>query len=625
VNKIRSRKYSSNFKHGIPTRIHGLVLVFVLGLWRCAHATPIHFSTDGAGYVSLNLYRADGMLVRQVLAGKHLAAGEHEANLGPLANVEALPPGEYTWRAVIHDGLALRLRGWVGDWGGDTGIPCATAADDTQIYLGWSLASATADTVVACDPAGRVRWTHHRGTLSGCRALGVDAGAVFVLGGENGDAEGGALYRLNPKDGSTIPWPDGRIDLKITSLWPAGHENDPSKADYFAVRNGRIYLSFTAGNFISVLDAKTGAYLQTIVGDPSGPIDSTGTKCDTPEKPGLLVDADFLVVALDSGSLGKLLLVHDPLWVVASDITPLNKNERITALDMIGDGAKHHKDDIFAALGPPFQQVQARPALDSGFFSYLAGEAGGRAPRGVWNPNRMSNVRSLALDATGRLWVAEGDPIPKRISVWTTDTAQGRMVREFFAPPGGGFPATVNPIDPGLMIAGGCEWRIDPRTGRAACLGIVTSDAVLAARFAIKNGHVLLVLTRPDGSEVVLKRAGDGDYRPFRGTTPSPFPSKFRMLPSPDGTWQLTTTDGFALGSFFGRTGGKPRSTIPPPPGDDWPHLPEAPGTPTITQALDGRVFLTAGRSRVWNLELTGVDTLRPLASGKITIEPDAH
>ncbi len=621
MDPARLKRFHFNFLHGNPQRIHACVPFLLLALALHAHAVPpICFHTDHPGYVSLNLYRADGALVRQLLSGKRFAAGNHKTAWDGLDNGAPLPSGDYTWRAVIHDGLALRLRGWVGDWGGDRGVPSAAAADDAKIYLGWSLASANSDAVVACDPAGVIRWTHRRGALSGCRALAVDAGTVFVLGGEAADAEGGALYKLRAKDGAPIPWPNGRADLAITSLWPADHKDSPARADYLAVKNGRIYLSFTAGNFISVLDAKTGAYLQTIVGSPPGAIDSVGTKTDTPEKPNVLVDADFVVTALKGGTIGKLLLVHDPIWLVASDLTPTDGDQSITALSMIGDGAKHHMHDIFVALGSPSDQVQARSALDSDVITYVAGKVGGRAPHGAWQPDRMSDIRALALDATGQLWVAEGAAVPKRISVWTTAAAEGRLVHEFFAPPDSGSPAAIHPSDPRLMYAGGCEWRINSGTGRAACLGIVTGDPVRAARFVIENDRVLLVLTPRAGAEIVLERVGDGDYRPHIGPVPEATPSKIRLLPTPGGSWQLTTVDGYALGAVFGSAGEKPRASIAPPPGEDWRHLSKAPGMPTLTEMPDGKVFLTAGQSRVWNLELTGLETLRPLASGKITI-----
>ena len=571
-------------------------LAALLALALGAHAAvPVRFHLERAGFVSLNVSRPDGTLAQQLLTGASFAAGEHEAAW----DAATFPPGEYSWRAVIHDGLALKLRGTVGDFGGDRGIPSAAAADDAQVYLGWSLTTAAGDAVVACDTLGGVRWTHRRGALSGCRALAADGGIVFVLGGAGPDAEGGVLYQLSAKDGAAIPWPDGRTDLRITSLWPAGSTGKPELADYLAVKNGRIYLSFTAGEFVSVLDAKTGAYLQTIVGAPPGAVDSVATKSDTPEKPGTLVDADFVVTALKGGVIGKLLLIHDPIWVVASDLTPLDRDERITALTMIGDGAKHHMHDIFTGLGHPLHQVQARSAIDTEGFTYTAGKAGGRAPLGPWQPDRMKSVRALALDAAGQLWAAEGDAVPRRISVWTTDAREGRLVREFFAPPDSA--VAIHPRDPLLIYAGGCEWRIDPATQRAACLGVITRDPIRAARYAVEKDRILLVLAPlAPGPELVFERAGDGDYQPHAGPALASPSEKSSVVQNAGGVWQFITPDGFILGAAFDAA--------------------DKIAAATLSTSPDGKTSVVAIRPRVTNYELTGLETLRPLANGKVTL-----
>ena len=623
-------------------------LVFALS----ASAAPsLHLHLSRPGFVSLNIHRPDGTVARRLLTGQKLSAGDHEIPWDGLADGVPLPPGDYTWDAVIHDGLSLQLRGWLGDWGGDIGVPNAVAADDDGVYLGWSLASGNADTVVACTTDGAIRWTHHRGQLSGCRALAADAGTLFVLGGESKDAAGATLYKLNAKTGASVPWSGGRTYITITSLWPVdGKQNGkPHAADYLAVKNGRIYLSFTAGDFISILDAATGAYIQTIVGTPPAAIAAVATKCDTPDEPGKHVDADFVVSAEQGGTLGKLLLVHDPIWVVASDLVPIDPAENITALAAQGDHGKYHPQEIFIALGPPANQVQVRSALDSDKLTCVAGEGGSRPSPGPWQPGCMEFIRAIALDATGRLWAAEADPAPRRISVWTTDTPVAHLAREFFAPPGPDAAAAINPRDPTLMIANGCEWRINPETGRGTCLGIVTRDPVSSARFILEKARTLLALTLPDGIESILERIAGGDYRPYTGPAPNPPAPKFQLRASETNanantpanagtprTWQLTTATGFTLGTLFEAEGNgannnsnaiKPATQLaitPPPTAADWPPTPETTGTPTLTEAPNGKIYLTAGATRTWNLELTGLATLRSLASGKITI-PTGH
>lgn len=571
---------------------------------RPAGNSAIRFQTERPGLVSLNIHRADGTLAGPLLSAVPYPAGRHEIAWDGRLGGDAFPPGDYSWRAVWHEELNLKLRGTVGDFGGDRGVPSAVASDNTQVYLGWSLAGPGADAVVACDAAGTIRWRHRRGTLSGCRALGVDAGAVYVLGGEGPDAEGGTVYKLSARDGTPLPWPDGRTGLRITSLWSGDGKGGPQFADYMAVKNERLFLSFTASEFMAVLDGRTGAYLQTVVGAPPGAVDSTATKTDLPNKPGELVAADFVVTALKGAVLGKLLLVHDPIWVVVSDLTPLDRDERITALSMIGDGAKYHMHDIFIALGAPFHQVQARSALASDGFTYTAGKAGGRPPLGPWVPGAMQAVRGVALDATGQLWVAEGDAIPRRISVWSTDKAEGRLVREFFAPPGAESPAAaVHPLDPQILFAGGCEWRFDPATRRAACLGVITREPMSAARYAVEKERVFLVLQpAAPGPELVFERTADGDCKPHDGPAPAASSAAIKLVRNTAGAWQFVSADGFILGDAFK-------------------DLPQ-PTAATISLSANGQASVTAIRTRVESHELAGFETLRPLGSGQVTLPP---
>jgi hypothetical protein len=562
-------------------------------------AEPIRFRTEKPGFVSLNLYRGDGTLARQVLAGAAYPAGEHQVAWDGPASGAPLPPDIYSWKAVFHEGLALTLRGTVGDFGGDRGSPSAATADATNIYLGWTAAGPEGDAVVACDPTGKVLWTHRRGKLSGCQALGVDGGAVYVLGGEGEDADGGALYRLNANDGTPLPWPNGRTDLKITALWPAGSKDKPEIADYMAVKNGRVYLSFTGSEFMAVLDAKTGGYLQTVVGAPPGAVDSVGTKTESKDKPGEMEDADFVITALKGAVLGKLLMMHDPIWVVVSDMTPMERDERITALTVIGDGAKFHMHDVFTGLGQPFHQVQARSVISAEGFTYVAGKPGGRPPTGPWQPAKMKTIRALALDSTGQLWVPEGDNVPARVSVWSTDGAEGKLVREFFAPPLA--PAAVDPRDPGRMFAGGCEWQIDAKTGRGSCLGVVTREALRAARYVVEKERLLLVLTpEGEGGEMIFERAGDGDWKAVKTAGPAAPTARLTLNRKDSGTWQLVTAEGFDLGSPFPAA--------------------EQPSAASISMALDETASVAAIRGKVRNYALTGWEKARPVAEGKVVL-----
>jgi len=98
----------------------------------------------------------------------------------------------------------------------------------------------------------------------------VDDGLLYVLGGLTGvDADGGAIYRLDAKDGKPVPWPSGVLDLKIAALWPA----DSRTKTVSGRRHGRAPWTHLPqlhqfGVSFTVLDGKTGDYLQTVVGAP---------------------------------------------------------------------------------------------------------------------------------------------------------------------------------------------------------------------------------------------------------------------------------------------------------------------------------------------------------------------
>ena len=129
----------------------------------------------------------------------------------------------------------------------------------------------------------------------------------------------------------------------------------------------------------------------------------------------------------------------------------------------------------------------------------------------------MLNINGMAVDAEGQLWVAEDDGAPKRCSLW--DTKTGALKKEFFGSASyGAIGAAINPQDPYLMVGQGCEWRIDPQTGRSTCVGIITRDGMGASRFGYgPNGRLYLAITSGFLSGAtpvqIFERLGDADYK----------------------------------------------------------------------------------------------------------------
>jgi hypothetical protein len=95
------------------------------------------------------------------------------------------------------------------------------------------------------------------------------------------------------------------------------------------------------------------------------------------------------------------------------------------------------------------------------------GLAGG--PRlGLYDERRMNCPCGVARDTLGRLWVAEGGGLPKRLSVWNSD---GTFVRAFYGPTKYGGGGALDPCDRRRFYyeeaGNGIEFALDWDHGRA--------------------------------------------------------------------------------------------------------------------------------------------------------------
>ncbi len=94
----------------------------------------------------------------------------------------------------------------------------------------------------------------------------------------------------------------------------------------------------------------------------------------------------------------------------------------------------------------------------------------GRPSVGAYDPLHMNNPAGLALDSRGRLWVAEYENQPKRISVWKAD---GSLERAFYGPARYGCGGTIDPADKSRLFFEGMEYTLDWRTGSDAVTNVI--------------------------------------------------------------------------------------------------------------------------------------------------------
>ena len=485
----------------------GLPVVDWTGLVRKSEVAgfkSVAFDMPEDGFASVVLRAADGTVARHLANCEKFPKGHHALKWDGLSTPnwkrpgEPVPVGTYQATALVHPGIGLRLKGWAansgqtpwdypahtGNWGGDHGTPAAVTTDGEKVYLGWSGAEA-GRALVACDLEGRPVWTHTRGGIGSALALAVDSGNIYVLD----RITTAILYRLDSVKGQYSTW-QGRdtTELPLKELF----ENLPApRDDHYSMAGGRgqLYLSSKLAGQIVVIHAATGAVEQRLnVAEP---------------------------VALTLSPGGRLYVISGGTKVLAFDKgleAPKTVLEGLTAATSIAVDAA---GQMYVGCGDPDNQIKV--FAPSGKLVKTIGRAGGRALVGPWTADGMRFVESVALDAAGKLWVMENDNAPKRVSAWNVET--GVLAREMFGSTSYGAPGgAICPDDPLVVVGQGCEWRIDPKTGYAACTAVITRDGMESSRFAtIPNAGTYLLVASTESGAVgplhIFQRLGDGQYK----------------------------------------------------------------------------------------------------------------
>ncbi|RYD82496.1 MAG: hypothetical protein EOP84_09310 [Verrucomicrobiaceae bacterium] len=121
---------------------------------------------------------------------------------------------------------------------------------------------------------------------------------------------------------------------------------------------------------------------------------------------------------------------------------------------LVTDGGKSHQVKVFASDGKPVG---------------LIGRGG--APRsGPYDPAQLTNPYGVTVDGQGRIWVAEKDKQPKRVSVWTRD---GKLVNAFYGPADYGGGGEIDPRDPSRFYYFGMEMQLDRTRGTSVPTAIL--------------------------------------------------------------------------------------------------------------------------------------------------------
>lgn len=361
-----------------------------------------------------------------------------------------------------------------GDWLSDEGDPQAAATDGKWVFLaapgsekGWS--------VIAVDENGQRQWGLNLELYPRSTSLAVHGDCLYLLfcgpeftkpagrfDGTNAegrailicmDKKTGALMRFSRKNPrhrvATYPYTSrmaGMWDLfNEKRLSPETYGGKPRYADIdfgepanaigLAVTSKTVYCSMLFEDRLMAVNAETGAP------EPDKDIPL--------KKPaGLHALDDNTLLAVSDGHLVKVDLKTKKAQVVvreglSSPHTPTtDRNGNI----YVSDWGKSFQAKVFSPTGR---------------FLRAIGKEGGRALLGKWGKHGMLVPRGIAVTDDGKLWVAEDDGLPRRVSVW--DARSGTLLREYIGPTpyGGGSTFWGDKKDMSIVHTMGRRFKVD--------------------------------------------------------------------------------------------------------------------------------------------------------------------
>ena len=520
------------------------------------------FTAPEDGFYTVVIENAAGVIVRRLAAHAKLSKGETFAEWDGLTDEgEVAPAGDYRFRGLRHTGVGLdylmsynnpgvppwRTVDNKGEWGGDHSSPQAVAADETGLYLGWPAAE-DGDGIIAVDFEGRRQWGYFqtpRATSAGAAHLAVDGDTLYFLNDTITNPKPGEPERIyveavlsaidrktGLRTGFSLAKPVERIarygasEVKQSWWWDLWRDKSFSldthsvHDDYFfsgrslggnatglAVRGGRIYVSLRIPQEVVVFDAKDMRELAR------WPLPKPGGLAFT--KSGeLIAISDRSVVQIDPGT-GKA--------------TPIVKTGLAAPVGLAID----RSDNLYVSDWADAQCVRVFTA--KGVALRTIGKPGGRAWVGAYDPAAMLLPRGLAVDKDGKLWVAEDDSSPRRVSVW--DAASGKLIKEFIGGTdyGAASGGHIDPANPAHAISCGVMYEIDLKKGGYRPL------STLERRFSKEQ---IFSIGRPSTTDRFVERDG----RKWLLTGEHGALIFGELLP--DGTWKARA----AIGGVFERS-----------------------------------------------------------------------
>ncbi|MEL6675689.1 MAG: FlgD immunoglobulin-like domain containing protein [Bacteroidota bacterium] len=374
----------------------------------------ITFQLNDDRRVSLNIYDAQGQVIRELMHATDLTAGSHTVTWdGKDQDGVDMPQGIYTWKALATKGLQANYVLSVGNTlpygsslmdvspGAEVG-PYAIAASSSHVLIAANLTSGSEPAMLRMPKTGASRdWSALEPEAGmGAKALALEGQTTYLL------AQNDKVWRYNQQTGQKIDFINVAWDGVIVN-----NHDDPKHVYDMDVNHEFVVVSYPTYNAIRWYDILTGQQFKEITG------------INNPY--GITIDGNGNVYVVNGQNL---------IEVQSGSSTP---TAIVNGLDE-GHVLAFDPSDNTLLVGEHGTTQQITRYKPDGTLLSTYGQAGGRT-FGLYNQNEKESfylITDIAPDGSGGFFVAEPHGGLRRISYfnaqgglnteWMGGTAQGR-------------------------------------------------------------------------------------------------------------------------------------------------------------------------------------------------------
>lgn len=406
-----------------------LALIAALGT---VHGSEIAFTLTKPGNVSAAIYDSQGHLLRSLLHGKPMLAGEHRLAWDGLdASGRAVPTGDYEWRLLRNEGLQAEYLvsvganpGWApyGMWVGSHGPVHSVAVDAAKdrLYIG-ALSGENCPVFQCTSLDGKtLHWQSEQlSSFMGAQRLAVRGNRLYLLQND------GWLFDLGtdaaPNKNTATKWDvvhpsEKRIKPERGKLLLLSEGHQP---DGLAVHEQFIAISHPAQQSIRWHHPQTNKLLR---------------EEKLPGVHGLAV--------LQNGAL--IAAAGSQIWRIpfpAGKPEPLLKDNTLTAAARVA--LDEGRNELWVAEERIAHTVR-RYKLSTGERTLMLGSREGR-PFGKFDPMQWRDVTDITCDGKGGIITVE--ITPRRVAHFAIEKDKPRLINQWFGGQQWGNMTAVDPAE----------------------------------------------------------------------------------------------------------------------------------------------------------------------------------